>query len=361
MSQTAELLKKLDIFSARRAELGEMLSSPDAVRDQEKFKAWGKEYSDLEAPVAAYESYTRTLTELEGAKEMLSEADDKELKDMAREEVAELEKKRDAFVDEIRVLLLPKDPHDEKNVILEIRAGTGGEEAALFARQIFRLYNRFAERQGWKLSVVDVNETGLGGIKSVEAIIEGKGAYSRLKYETGTHRVQRVPATESSGRVHTSAVTVAMLPEAEAIEIEIHAKDLRIDTYCASGKGGQSVNTAYSAVRITHLPTNTVVQCQDERSQLQNRENCMRVLRSRLLEKKQEEADRERTETRRSQIGSGDRSEKIRTYNFSQNRVTDHRVGVSVHSLENVLDGEIDAFITALIAKDRADALLADS
>jgi peptide chain release factor 1 len=283
---------------------------------------------------------------------------DGELRDLAREELEELKKRKTALEDELKFMLLPKDPRDDRNVILEIRGGTGGEEAALFAASLFRMYSKYAEARRWKIEVIDSNPTGLGGLKEIVASIIGKGAYNRLKYESGVHRVQRVPATEASGRIHTSAATVAVLPEAEEVDMKVEEKDLRIDTFCASGPGGQGVNTTYSAVRITHMPTNTVVQCQDERSQIKNREKAMKVLRSRLYELEIEKKDKERAQDRKSQVGTGDRSERIRTYNYPQNRVTDHRIGLTLHKLEQVLEGAaLDEMIDSLNTHFQAEKL----
>jgi peptide chain release factor 1 len=287
---------------------------------------------------------------------MLAESD-ADLRAMAQEEIAALEPRAQALEEELKVLLLPKDPNDEKNVILEIRAGTGGDEASLFAAEIFRMYTRFAEQKRWKVEVMSISESGIGGYKEVIAIIEGDRVYSQLKWESGVHRVQRVPETEQQGRVHTSAVTVAVLPEAEEVDIKIEAKDIRIDTFCSSGPGGQSVNTTYSAVRITHLPTNTVVSCQDEKSQIKNREKGMRVLRSRLYEMEMEKQNAELAQARKQQVGSGDRSEKIRTYNFPQNRVTDHRIGLTLHQLDLVMQGRLQPIVDALIAHYQAELL----
>jgi peptide chain release factor 1 len=307
--------------------------------------------------VDRYRSYKDTLGELTKVQEMARAESDPELREMAHEEMHALEKKRDGLDAEITLLLVPKDPNDEKNVLLEIRAGTGGDEAALFAGEMFRMYSRFAERQGWKVDVISTSRTGQGGLKEVIAMIEGDRVYSKLRFESGVHRVQRVPATEGSGRIHTSAVTVAVLPEAEEVDVKIEAKDLRIDTFCSSGPGGQSVNTTYSAVRITHLPTNTVVSCQDEKSQIKNREKAMKVLRARLYEVALEEQQRAIASDRKSQVGSGDRSEKIRTYNFQQGRVTDHRIGLTIHRLQEVLDGELGEVVNALVAHNQAEKL----
>ena len=291
---------------------------------------------------------------------MLSESDP-EMRAMAEEEVAALAPRETALEDEIKVLLLPKDPNDDKNVILEIRAGTGGDEASLFAAEVFRMYQRFAEQHRWKIEVLNTSESGVGGFKEVIAIIEGDRVYSQMKWESGVHRVQRVPATETQGRVHTSAITVAVLPEAEDVDVKIEAKDIRIDTFCSSGPGGQSVNTTYSAVRITHLPTNTVVSCQDEKSQIKNREKGMRVLRSRLYDLEMGRQQAELAKERKQQVGSGDRSEKIRTYNFPQNRLTDHRIGLTLHQLDLVMEGLLQPIVDALISHDQAEQLKADS
>src|SRR5215813_8397684 len=302
-----------------------------------------------------------TLAELTKVQEMARVETDPELREMAHEEMRALEARRDALDAEIPRLLVPKDPNDEKNVLLEIRAGTGGDEAALFAAEVFRMYSRYAERHGWKIDVVSTNRTGQGGVKEIIAMVEGDRVYSKLRFESGVHRVQRVPATEASGRIHTSAVTVAVLPEAEEVDVKIDPKDLRIDTFCSSGPGGQSVNTTYPAVRLTHLPTGVVVSMQDEKSQIKNREKAMRVLRARLQELEEEKQHAAQASERRSMVGSGDRSEKIRTYNFKENRVSDHRIGLTIHQLDLVMEGNLDPFIDALVAHYQAEKLKAEA
>jgi peptide chain release factor 1 len=353
--------QKLKDVEARLGEVETRMSDQDVARDPSAYQRLARESKDIAPIVERYRAYKGVLAELTKVQEMIRVEADPELREMAHEEMHALEARRDALDAEIPLLLIPKDPNDEKNVLLEIRAGTGGEEAALFAAQVFRMYSRFAERQGWKLDVISRTHAGQGGIKEVIAMIEGDRVYSKLRYESGVHRVQRVPQTEASGRIHTSAITVAVLPEAEEVDVKIEAKDLRIDTFCSSGPGGQSVNTTYSAVRITHLPTNTVVSCQDEKSQIKNREKAMKVLRARLYEVALAEQQKAIASDRKSQVGSGDRSEKIRTYNFPQSRVTDHRIGLTIHQLHDVLDGDLDEVVQALGAFYQAEKLKASA
>ena len=350
------MLSKLNAVADKYRELEALLSDPDVMADMEKWQRYTREHAALTPIIEAYTAYQRALATIDEDKEMLAEAD-AEMKEMLTEEIAEAEAARDALAEQLPILLLPRDPNDDKNVIVEIRGGVGGEEAALFAASLFRMYARYAERQGWRTEILSSNPTEIGGFKEISFLVNGAGAYSRLKYESGTHRVQRVPVTESSGRIHTSAVTVAVLPEAEEVEVEIAPADLRIDTYCASGAGGQYVNRTETAIRITHLPTGIVVQCQDEKSQLKNKEKAMRVLRARILEAAREEQAATVAADRKSQVGSGDRSERIRTYNFPQGRVTDHRIGLTLHKLAAVLDGDLDELLAALITADQAEKL----
>jgi peptide chain release factor 1 len=351
------MLERLDEIVRRRDLLREEQADPVVAVDPNRSREVAKKLAELEPIVVAYQEYRQTLDELDGAREVLAEADDPEMKELAGAEVERLVAAYDELERRLHLLLLPQDPNDRRNVILEIRAGTGGEEAALFAGELLRMYGRYAEERGWRMSLTDSSDTGRGGVKEAVAVIEGDGVFSRLKFESGVHRVQRVPATEASGRIHTSAATVAVLPEAEEVEVEVEEKDLRIDRFCSSGPGGQSVNTTYSAVRVTHLPTGIVVSCQDEKSQIQNKAKALRVLKARLREIEERERDRERAATRRSQVGSGDRSEKIRTYNFPQSRVTDHRIGLTVHRLQEILEGNLDHLLDPLITHFQAERL----
>jgi len=351
------MFERLDQIEARYEELNRALSSPDITNDSARYQKTAKAHSEIAQIVEKYREYKDLTRGIAESKAMLADETDAELRAYAQEELAKLEPRVSGIEEELKVLLLPKDPNDEKNVILEIRAGTGGDEATLFAAEVFRMYNRFAESHKWKVEVLSTSESGVGGLKEVIALIEGDRVFSRMKYESGVHRVQRVPATEQQGRVHTSAITVAVLPEAEDVDVKIEAKDLRIDTFCSSGPGGQSVNTTYSAVRITHIPTNTVVSCQDEKSQIKNREKGMRVLRSRLYEIEMQKQQDALAKERKQMVGSGDRSEKIRTYNFPQNRLTDHRIGFTIHQLEQAMDGKLQPLIEALITHYEAEKL----
>jgi peptide chain release factor 1 len=351
------MLERLDQLEARYEEMNRALASPEIVNDSAKYQKTAKAHSELTPIVEKYREYKDLTRGIAESKAVLADEKDPDMRAYAQDELTQLEARVGQVEADLKVLLLPKDPNDEKDIILEIRAGTGGDEATLFADEMFRMYSRYAETQGWKVEVLSTSESSVGGLKEVIAIIEGKRVYSQLKYESGVHRVQRVPATEQQGRVHTSAVTVAVLPEAEDVDIKIEAKDLRIDTFCSSGPGGQSVNTTYSAVRITHIPTNTVVSCQDEKSQIKNREKGMRVLRSRLYEIEMQKQQEALAKERKAMVGTGDRSEKIRTYNFPQNRVTDHRIGLTIHQLTEVMDGKLQPIVDALISHFQAEKL----
>jgi peptide chain release factor 1 len=350
------MFERLEQIEARFQDLSQQMADPEVLGDHEKYQKIAKQHRDLEPVVDKFREYRQVRTGIADARAMLAESDP-EIRAMAQDELTTLEAREPQIEEDLKLLLLPKDPNDEKNVVLEIRAGTGGDEASLFAAEIFRMYSRFAEQHRWRVEVLSSSESSVSGLKEVIAIIEGNRVYSQMKYESGVHRVQRVPATETQGRVHTSAITVAVLPEAEDVDVKIEAKDLRIDTFCSSGPGGQSVNTTYSAVRITHLPTNTVVSCQDEKSQIKNREKGMRVLRARLYEMEMEKQQQALAKERKQQVGTGDRSEKIRTYNFPQNRLTDHRIGLTIHQLAEIMEGKLQPVIDALIAHFTAERL----
>ena len=341
------MIEKLESIEKRQSDLEKLLMDPEVISNHKEFQKYAKEHTELTPIVTKIAEYKKLLSDMEGAEELLESKDD-EMKELARAELEELKERKPGIEQELNLMLVPKDLRDEKNVILEIRAGTGGEEAGLFAADLFRMYSKFAESKGWKVEVMESRPTGVGGIKELIATIAGKGAFSRLKYESGVHRVQRVPTTETQGRIHTSAATVAVLPEAEDIDIRVDEKDLRIDTFCASGPGGQGVNTTYSAVRVVHVPTGLIVQCQDGRSQLKNKERALKVLRARLYDLEIEAKEKERAEDRKSQVGSGDRSERIRTYNFPQNRVSDHRAGLTLHKLEQIMEGNLDDLLDNL-------------
>lgn len=351
------MLDRLDSLEARYEKLNELLSDPEVINDSKKLREYSKEQSDLQDVITAYREYKTVTSELKDAEEMLQDELDDEMREMAKMEVTELSEKKEELEENLRILLLPKDPNDDKNVIMEVRGAAGGDEAALFAGDLFRMYSRYAESQGWKIDIMDSNTTGVGGFKEVVFMINGKGAYSKLKFENGAHRVQRVPETESGGRIHTSTATVVVMPEAEEVEVDVHEKDIRVDTFASSGPGGQSVNTTMSAVRLTHEPTGIVVSIQDEKSQIKNKEKAMKVLRARIYDKFQQEAQAEYDQTRKSAVGSGDRSERIRTYNFPQNRVTDHRIGLTIQKLDQILEGKLDEMVEALIIEEQAEKM----
>src|SRR5438270_12180159 len=354
------MFERLNQIEAKYDELTRALSSPEVIGDSSRYQKTAKAHSEVAEIVEKYREYKDLTRGIDESKGMVAEESDAELRAYAQEELTRLAERLTQVENDLKLLLVPKDPNDDKNDVLDIRAGTGGDEATLFAAEMFRMYSRYAETQRWKVEVLSTSESGIGGLKEVIAIIEGRGVFSRLKYESGVHRVQRVPATEQQGRVHTSAVTVAVLPEAEEVDIKIEAKDLRIDTFCSSCPGGQSVNTTYSAVRMTHIPTNTVVSCQDEKSQIKNREKALRVLRSRLYEMEMQKQQDALAKERKSMVGSGDRSEKIRTYNFPQNRVTDNRIGVTIHQLPEFMDGKLQPMIDALVTHFQAERLKSD-
>lgn len=348
---------KLKFIEEKFMDLSNTISDPEVIADQNKWRKLVKEHSDLEPIVIKFKEYKDVLQGIDDSKEMLSEENDKDFIDMIKTELTDLEEKKDSLEEDLKIMLLPQDPNDEKNVIVEIRGAAGGEEAALFAGDLFRMYTRYAERMGWKTDVLSSNPTDIGGYKEVIFEINGKGAYSRLKYESGAHRVQRVPTTEAGGRIHTSTSTVVVMPEADDLDFELDMNDVRIDVYRSSGHGGQSVNTTDSAVRVTHLPTNTVVTCQDEKSQLKNKDKALKILKTRLLDAEMEKMNAEIASERKSKVGTGDRSERIRTYNFPQGRVTDHRIGLTLYQLEAFLDGDLDEMIDNLITTDQAERL----
>ncbi|MBR4019696.1 MAG: peptide chain release factor 1 [Firmicutes bacterium] len=351
------MFDKLDFISEKYQEMSLKVSDPEVIANQPLWQKYIKDMGEMEPIVKKYEEYKKAKTGLKDAKEILELESDEEMRDLAKMEINELEDQIEVFEGELKILLLPKDPNDEKNVILEVRAGTGGDEAALFGQDLLRMYLRYAERNRWKTELMDINDTGIGGIKEAVVLIKGKGAYSRLKYESGVHRVQRVPETESAGRVHTSAATVAVLPEVDDVEVDLNPNDVRVDVYRASGNGGQCVNTTDSAVRLTHEPTGLVVTCQDEKSQIKNKEKAFKVLKARLYDLMVQEQNKEIADARKSQVGSGDRSERIRTYNFPQGRVSEHRIGLTLYKLNAILDGELDEIIDGLITHDQAEKM----
>ncbi|KKB36513.1 peptide chain release factor 1 [Bacillus thermotolerans] len=351
------MFDRLQSVEERYDKLNELLSDPEVINDSKKLREYSKEQSDLQETVLVYREYKEAKQQYDEAKAMLEEKLDDEMREMVKEEMEELKEQLAGLEEKLKILLIPKDPNDDKNVIMEIRGAAGGDEAALFAGDLYRMYSRYAEMQGWKTEVIEANATGLGGYKEIIFMINGNGAFSKMKYENGAHRVQRVPETESGGRIHTSTATVACLPEAEDVEVDIHEKDIRVDTFASSGPGGQSVNTTMSAVRLTHLPTGIVVSCQDEKSQIKNKEKAMKVLRARIYDKFQQEAQAEYDAQRKSAVGSGDRSERIRTYNFPQNRVTDHRIGLTIQKLDQILEGKLDEVVDALIMEEQSSKL----
>ncbi len=351
------MLERLQSLEDRYNKLNELLSDPEVINDHHKLRDYSKEQSDLEESVTTYRTYKETKEELQDAKEMLAEELDDEMAEMVKMEIEELSDKVEQLEEQLKFLLLPKDPNDDKNVIMEIRAAAGGDEAALFAGDLYRMYSRYAEAHRWKTEVIEAHTSDMGGFKEIIFMIHGKGAFSQLKFENGAHRVQRVPETEGSGRVHTSTATVAVLPEAEDVEVELNESDIRVDRFASSGPGGQSVNTTMSAVRLTHEPTGIIVSCQDEKSQIKNKEKAMKVLRARLYDKYQKEAQDEYDETRKTAVGSGDRSERIRTYNFPQSRVTDHRISLTIQKLDQILEGKLDEFVEALLLNEQTEKL----
>ncbi|HLQ71204.1 MAG TPA: peptide chain release factor 1 [Bacillota bacterium] len=353
------MFERLKALEERYNELNKLLSDPDVVSDIDKLREYSKEQSDLEDVVMVYRKYNGITSELEDAYIMLDDDLDEEMLEMTKEEINELNGQKEKLEEDLKVLLIPKDPNADKNVIMEIRAAAGGDEAALFAGDLYRMYSRFAENHGWKIEVIETHSTGVGGFKEIIFMINGTGAFSKLKFENGAHRVQRVPETESGGRIHTSTATVAVLPETEEVEVELHDKDIRVDTFASSGPGGQSVNTTMSAVRLIHEPTGIVVSCQDEKSQIKNKEKAMKVLRARIYDKYQQEAQAEYDENRKSAVGTGDRSERIRTYNFPQNRVTDHRIGLTIQKLDQILEGNLEEIVEALVMEEQTDKLKA--